>query len=66
MKPFLKILGIVAVSLFLICGCKNGKGKTDGGYYPAQTNSVIQSGFNEEVYVWEDFIFSTNRVEKTR
>ena len=32
----------------------------------SNTNKVqkVESGFNEETYVWESWLFSTNRVDK--
>lgn len=66
MKKIIKTIAVFAVSALLISGCKNTGGKTNGGYYPTQTNSVIQAGFNEETYVWESLNFSTNRVNNAR
>lgn len=70
MKKIFKFIAVFAFSAFLMCGCKigfDGNGNGDGGkYYQSPTNGLTQTGFNEEVYVWESFIFSTNRVENAR
>ena len=61
-----KIIAIVFASLFLagIGGCVTKIQVIDDG--SSNTNKVqkVESGFNEETYVWESWLFSTNRVDK--
>lgn len=64
MKKFLKIFGFFALSAILVCGCVSSK-ETDY-YFNTQTNATLQTSFDEEVYVWENFVISTNRVENVR
>lgn len=66
MKSFAKIFLAAFLTMFSVCGCKNLWNGGKNEYYNTPTNSVIQAGFNDEVYVWEDFVFSTNRVQNAR
>lgn len=58
------VLIAIAATMLLVCGCKSENTihviKSD-----TQTE-VTGSGFNEEHYIWEGFIFTTNRVEKVK
>lgn len=57
---------IIAISLVLLAGCihEPDTKPTKPMYYDSSTNAVMQTGFNEEQYIWETFIFSTNRVDR--
>ena len=61
-----KILtGIILV--FLIFGCvsdisDDNNEKDDGFNNIIMTNQSFKSDFNKESYIWESFIFPTNRV----
>ena len=57
-----KIIAIVTLSCMLLFGCKS-KPQTPTYYDGGSTNVIMQTQFNEENYVWEGFIFSTNRVD---
>lgn len=60
-----KIIAIAALSCLILFGCKSkpqNPSYYDGG---STTNVIMQTEFNEETYVWESFIFSTNRVNNT-
>jgi hypothetical protein len=68
-KKKMKKIAVFFLFLFLTsfpgCVTHSGKNSTENiseGYH-YQTNSLSPTGFNEEVYVWEAFNFSTNRVE---
>lgn len=54
-----KILYIIALSLacILLPSCKNSQ---NNFYYQSQ-KQIHTNDFNEEVYVWESFLFPTNR-----
>lgn len=60
-----KIIAIVALSCLMLFGCKSKP--QSPMYYDGKstTNSIMQIEFNKETYVWESFIFSTNRVNNT-
>lgn len=68
MMNIAKILSILMFSATLLAGCIHSgyNNEPKGNYYQSPTNTPTGTAFNEEVYVWETFIFSTNRVEKTR
>lgn len=68
-----KILSIVTIAaMMLIAGCISDGDCTDctftnnNGNSCIQTNVTSQAGFNSEEYVWENFVFSTNKVNNTR
>ena len=65
MKNSVKTLGFIISISFLLIGCSIKSKNTNEEYYPTPTNQVMKVDFNEEVYVWENFVFSTNRVLKT-
>lgn len=58
---------IVALS---VCGCFKKKDQSVepsgpiGPVVVVETNKFMQVKFNEETYIWESLIFTTNRVEK--
>lgn len=57
--------GLVALALLGgVGGCITKIQIIDDG--SSNTNKVqkVESGFNEETYVWESWLFSTNRVDK--
>ena len=67
MKKILEFVTIFTILASILSGCLSSGKKTGGNqYYPSQTNSLVGDGFNEEVYVWEGFIFSTNRVNSVK
>jgi len=55
---------LVAAALWLVPGCTTKIQVIDDG--SSKTNQVhkVESGFNDETYVWESWTFSTNRVVK--
>lgn len=55
-----KLIAVVLLSAMLI-GCKS-----ESQYYNNQggTNVIFSTNFNEEHYVWEGFLFPTNRTER--
>lgn len=59
-----KIIAIAALASLMLFGCKS---KPQPSYYDggSTTNVIMQTEFNEESYIWESFIFSTNRVSNT-
>lgn len=55
-----KIITIAIFASLMLFGCKS---KPQPSYYDGgSTNIIMQTEFNEENYIWEGFIFSTNRV----
>lgn len=61
-----KLFAIAFVLLVECAGCLH-EPKTKPikpAYYDNTTNAAIQTNFNEEQYIWETFIFSTNRVDR--
>ena len=62
-----KIIAIVFASLFLtgIGGCITKIQVIDDGSNTS-TNKVqnVSNSFNDETYIWENWSFSTNRVDK--
>ena len=66
MRKITKYLVVFAILGTIPSGCSLFSGKTGDNYHPSQTNSVMQAGFNEEVYVWEGFVFSTNKVQDVK
>lgn len=52
----------------LICGCvsdsyyDNKEKDEDGFNHIIMTNQTFKSDFNKESYIWEGFLFPTNRV----
>ena len=57
-----KIIAIAILSCLMFAGCKS-KPQNPSYYDGESTNVIMQTEFNEENYVWEGFIFSTNRVD---
>lgn len=57
-----KLIAIAIISSLVLFGCKT-KPQTPTYYDGGSTNVIMQTEFNEENYVWEGFIFSTNRVD---
>ena len=57
-----KIIAIITLSCLLLFGCKSTP-QIPTYYDGGSTNVIMQTQFNEENYVWEGFIFSTNRVD---
>lgn len=60
---------LFAISFVLLAGCTGclHEPKTKPMkpvYYDNTTNAVMQTDFNEEQYIWENFEFSTNRIDK--
>lgn len=51
---------IAILALATIIGCSSIDSKKDLEQTVSQSE-VVQSAFNEEVYVWESFNFPTNR-----
>ena len=66
MKNIIKTIGFIISISFLLIGCSIKSKNNNKEYYPAPTNQLMKVDFNEEVYVWENFIFSTNKVLKTK
>ena len=64
MRKIIKKTLIFLISSIILSGCFT-KWKGDD-YYMTPTNSVIMSEFNDEIYIWEDFAFSTNRVDSVK
>ena len=71
MRRFLAIA--VTAAAMLLAGCVsdgNCNGNctftTDNGNTAVQSRQANQTGFNSETYVWESFIFSTNRVDNMK
>jgi uncharacterized protein YcfL len=65
MKEIMKKLASLVLIAVLLFGCTS----TDENVMNqpmGDSNVIMSTGFNEEVYVWETFIFSTNRVETIR
>ena len=60
-----KIIAIATLSCLMLFGCKSKPQNPQ--YYDGRnnTNVMMQTEFNDETYVWESFIFSTNRVNNT-
>lgn len=59
-----KVLLALSLSLATVGGCKTEPTpQPEVHYAPPPTNQLQATDFNKEVYVWESFIFSTNRVE---
>ena len=62
MKKILITL-LIALTIF---GCRNSKEqKYENPKIQNTTNYTFSAEFNQENYIWENFIFSTNRVTKT-
>lgn len=56
-KSIVKVILVAALALGAGCGC------TTRDIQPAHnTNAVPMKAFNDEVYVWESWQFSTNEV----
>lgn len=60
---------LFAIAFVLLAGCagclhepKTKQMKPE--YYDNTTNAVMQTDFNEEQYIWENFEFSTNRIDR--
>lgn len=66
MKNIIKTIGFIISISFLLIGCSIKNKNINEEYYQSQTNQVMKVDFNEEVYVWENFVFSTNKVSKTK
>lgn len=66
MKNNIKTIGFIISLSFLLIGCYIKSKNTNEEYYLSPTNQVMKVDFNEEVYVWENFVFSTNKVLKTK
>lgn len=62
MKKF-AIVALAAASLMLVHGCKTDECSNDDR---CVQNNAFGASFNDSQYVWEGFIFSTNRVEKVK
>jgi len=63
MKTIIKYICVVAFSSFVFSGCIFQKEKTNNTEKSDGTNVVFQTGFNDENYIWENFIITTNRIE---
>ena len=64
MKVMRRALLVAALLLAAASGCKcTPTPQPEVHYAPPATNQLQATDFNKEVYVWEGFIFSTNRVE---
>ena len=62
----MKKFAFIALTSFLIFGCKtNPQNQTYFDNETVNTNILMQTEFNDEIYVWENFIFSTNRVDNS-
>lgn len=57
---FSAIIGII-ITTKIICGCQNNETKFENVESINNTNLVFQTKFNEEQYIWQYFIFPTNR-----
>lgn len=57
--------GLVALALLSgVGGCITKIQVIDDGSNNTNKVQKVESGFNEETYVWESWLFSTNRVDK--
>lgn len=63
MKRILAVLFVIG-GLFL-SGCTSEGIQTDIKSEAAVTNTTF-GAFNDEVYIWESFIFTTNRVHEVK
>lgn len=55
------ILSILAAS---ICGCTTDKNPEFDNANSNKGEIIYSTGFNQEHYIWENWSFSTNRVDK--
>lgn len=62
----MKTIGFIISISFLLMGCSIRIKNTNEECYPTPANQVMKVDFNEEVYVWENFVFSTNKVLKIK
>jgi len=59
----MKFIAVIAAVVCMFAGCISGN---DDNFYNTPTNATMQTDFGSDVYVWEGFIFSTNRVENAK
>lgn len=58
MKDIMKAIAVAALLGSLLFGCATGPDyETD----PGSTNKVMTIEFNQEQYIWQGFLFPTNR-----
>ena len=63
MKKLLKYTSLSLLLLFSGCTLFNDVDKSSEYYKHSDTNTITATKFNEEVYIWEWFNISTNRVK---
>lgn len=51
--------------LFMMAGCKSTSSSDCGNCTPTTKQGLFGS-FADEHYIWEDFIFSTNRIDNVK
>lgn len=56
------VISIIA-TLILGCGCKSTKNPVDPKFQNPETNTSLnaESGFNQETYIWENWIFPKSK-----
>jgi hypothetical protein len=58
MKLFVKLITLAGLVLFI--GCTSSKQSSE----QIPQGMIFSSSFNEENYVWESFMFPTNRTDR--
>lgn len=58
-----KLIALFLVAVVSLCGCCS-KTPDKSNTYTDMNSSPTQSGFNDESYIWEIFVFPTNRTER--
>ena len=61
-----KLIALFLVAAVLLCGCCSKTPDKSNTYtdVTVTNSSPTQSGFNDESYIWEIFVFPTNRTER--
>ena len=63
MKKVLKYLSFILLLTLSGCSLFNNKNESQKYYHHSDTNTITSANFNEEVYIWEWFNVSTNKVK---
>ena len=63
MRKLLKYISIALLLTFSGCTLFNNTDESSDFYKHSDTNTITATKFNEEVYIWEWFNISTNRVK---